>query len=142
MEQNTIDSFFSELGAIYKEAGAPPLPGSMEHALFSGMKSSPSVKVSPGYAKAPAVRGLAGSGTPSMPMPKVQANPIQNQIKVGGFLDSVKSIALKDVGGPKGLLQPAGQAAAHGVTKPKKIGDDFKAWQSRQAMKTATFAEV
>lgn len=140
MEQITVDAFFSELDAIYKEAGAPPpLPGGnpMAHALFSGMKSSGGAKVSPGYAKAPAMPGLAGSGTPSMPMPKVQANPFQQQIKVGGFLDSMKNLALKDVGGPKGILQPAGQAVAHGTPKPKKIGDDFKAWQARQAMKTA-----
>lgn len=37
----------------------------------------------------------------------------QPEPKTAGFLDTVKNLALKDVGGPKGFLQPAGQAVAN-----------------------------
>ena len=50
----------------------------------------------------PKMPGLKGSGTPVMPMPKTS-----------GFLDTMKQIALTDVGGPKGFLQPAGTAVAN-----------------------------
>lgn len=124
MEQSTVDAFFSELGAIYKEAGAPPLPGTMEHALFSGMKSSPGAKVSPGYAKAPSPRGLAGSGTPSMPMPKVQANPIQNQVKVGGaaFAPSVQPRLPRQMNFTPAPVGTRGAAPAQAVKKPAPPG--------------------
>ncbi len=70
--QGMVGGARNYFGGEDKEAAAPPpLPGSMAGALFGGMKKAPGVSVSPGYAKAPAVRGLAGSGTPAMPMPKM-----------------------------------------------------------------------
>lgn len=52
------------------------------------------------------------------------------KIKEAGFLDSVKRIAMTDVGGPKGILQPAGQIAQN--AKVKKPGADFAAWQAKR----------
>jgi hypothetical protein len=56
--------------------------------------------------------------------------------KTAGFLDSAKKLLLTDVGGPKGILQPAGQAAQNAAPKMKKPGDDFKAWQAKRMAKT------
>lgn len=56
--------------------------------------------------------------------------------KTAGFLDSAKKLLLTDVGGPKGILQPAGQAVQNAAPKMKKPGDDFKAWQAKRMAKT------
>ena len=55
--------------------------------------------------------------------------------KTAGFLDATKKVLLTDVGGPKGILTPAGQAAQNAAPKMKKPGDDFKAWQAKQMAK-------
>lgn len=56
---------------------------------------------------------------------------------LGDLASKAKSIALTDVGGPKGVLTPIGQAAANAATKAKKPGADFAAWQAKQRLKAA-----
>lgn len=62
------------------------------------------------------------------------------QIKEAGLWDSVKNVALTDVGGPKGILKPIGQATANAAPAAKKPGADFAAWQAKQRMRKAAQA--
>jgi hypothetical protein len=75
---------------------------------------------------------------PGADFAKWQAQRLKHaELKEGGLIDSFKRIALADVGGPKGILKPIGDAVAHTAPAAKKPGADFAKWQAQRAAKAA-----
>jgi hypothetical protein len=142
MDSITIHAFRDELQKIASTLALPPMhprAGGTGGLLSGALPKKPlpakavtSTPITKQVVETPSHEAASGL----LPMHPASGVKLSSMEVDAGFLgdiaQKVKSVAMTDVGGPKGILQPAGQAAANAAPKGVK-SKGFAAFQQQRA---------